>query len=163
MSKTSQDVVEHFEAESMKQALDTSREMVETKGDNAPAICVWLVRFHDQLAAKQFELDEARRIGLSMCRRAHDLVTVAGTGEYAQINEARARLEGVEDVRDLATLLAHSEERARNSERAHDVLRARVELLERLLDQATGCLEMKSDRGARLEWAKDIRAKAALP
>lgn len=77
----------------------------------------------DVVLALLDEIDESKRIGLSMCRLAHNLVTTSGSGEYAAIIEARARLEGVEDVRDLATLLADSEERARNSERAHDNMR----------------------------------------
>lgn len=89
------------------------------EGDNAWAT---IIRQRDtaraELAAMTTERDEAKRIGLSVCRIAHDLVTVAGTGEYGRIQEARARLSGVDDVRDLATLLADSETRARNSEAA---------------------------------------------
>lgn len=107
--------------------------------------------------------DEAVRIGLSMCRRVHGLVTVAGTGEYAPSNAANQRLTAMMgnaafDVRDTATLLADSEERARNSERAADSALAEVAMHKaRVGEVMQRCAEMEKVVEGADEWARTYR------
>jgi hypothetical protein len=111
-----------------------------------------LTMLAQEVEALAGERDENARIGLSMCRVAHNLTTVIGSGEYARINEAWNRLEGVQDVRDLATLLADSEERARNSERAAEQLRKQVQEWRNWSDEVAppfGSARDRSDEGQR--------------
>ena len=92
---------------------------------------------HTRRTALLDQLAESQRIGLSMCRLAHNPTTASGSGEYAAINEARTRLEGVQDVRDLATLLKDSETRARNAERVNEELRDKLAATQAALEDVT--------------------------
>lgn len=122
-----------------------------------------LRREQDARAQLRVELDETKRIGLMACRRAHDLVTAAGSGDYAWITEARARLEGVEDVRDLATLLADSEARARNSERVTEDARSDLERVKAARDEACEMLLRGDGTISTYERAHQLLEVGAAP